>query len=196
MRGSPYGKALNAGAACLSMMGKASLSGLHPWQWAVSHFSPRTGIPALIGSGTMWAAIAVLALTTIGLYRAPCGGQDACLLVPYSVYSATEVAAMLVLASLPLLLVVDSRPASRAIGIIGASGAVLLAWSSIFLWGARFTYGDRLVFLNGDGDTPFLMIWLLGTLMAGAGIAIFACLRRSSDFPRAAKAARGQPTSP
>jgi hypothetical protein len=168
----------------------------HPWRWAVAHFGPRNGIPALIGSATMWIGIAALALTTIGFYRAACAGQATCSLTPYSVYSGPEVAAMVALAALPLLVALDSRTEARALGILGSLGAVILAWASIFLWGARFTYGDGLEFLNADVNTPSLVIWLLGVMMAGAGLAIFACLRRSTASPGARKAVQGQPTSP
>jgi hypothetical protein len=148
------------------------------WEWFASHFIPVTGIPAMIGTATMVAATAALALTTLGYYRGPCYSGSACGVIPYSVFTAPEVLAMFALSTLPLLVALDSRPASRVLGVIGASGVVVLGWTSVFFWGARFTYGNQLVFLNGDADTPFLVIWLLGTLIAGAAIAVFGCLRR------------------
>jgi hypothetical protein len=132
----------------------------------------------------MMATTVALYVTTIGLERTPCDPGLACGLLSYSVFTGPEVAAMLFLAALPLLLTVSSRLAFRAAGVLGAIGVQFLAWISVFDWGARFTYGGQLVFLNGDAETPFLVLWLLGAMAVGAAIAVFGCLRTTRDSQR------------
>jgi hypothetical protein len=193
--GSPCRVTLYRDAASCPPMSQNSPRGWNPWKWSESHFMPRTGIPVLIGCATMAVVTAALSLTTIGFYRGPCYPGTACGFIPYSVFTASEVLAMFALSALPLLVAVDSRPASRALGILGSSGVVVIGWASIFWWGARFTYGDQLIFVNADADTPGLFVWLLGALMAGAAIAIFGCLRRFRDSRGIENTIRGQATS-
>jgi hypothetical protein len=176
-------------------MNQKSPRAWNPWEWFASHFIPRTGIPALIGSGIMAVVTAALTVTTIGFIRGPCYPGTACGFIPYSVFTAPEALAMFALSALPLLVAVDSRPASRALGILGSSGVVVIGWASVFAWGARFTYGNQLVFVNADADTPSLVIWLLGTLIVGAAIAIFGCLRRFRTSRAIENTVRGRPSS-
>lgn len=138
---------------------------------------------AIAGSAVMISAILTLAETTVGLYRGQCDPPSACLFLPYFAITGPEVVAISVLAGLPLLTVVARSLFMRVAGVGGAIGAVVLAWASIFVWGARFTYGGQLIFLNGDGAQPFLLVWLLGLLMAGAAITIVGC----SGRPRSQK---------